>query len=245
VKYRDVQPSEFRFNLDDQWRELDSCIFSLRNEYKDSLDSLSNYFKINDQFSLADAEIYRGVLAKYSSKKIIEVGSGWSTAVAIDYKIKTLSDLSVTVYEPYPQRLFSIGMPDDSFAIRSSGITDLKDFSDFESLESGDILFVDSSHVVKTGSELLTIIFEIIPNLASGVLIHFHDIFNCFDYPASWIIDEKRSWNESYFLRALLQGNRHLRILIMGDSLRNHDEKRFESTVNSDSSSGSLWIQRT
>lgn len=244
IRYRSVLASEFTFDSDSQWTELETCFQRLNNSASELSDSTATYFKLNDQFSLSDARIYMGILARYTPSKIVEVGSGWSSAVAVDYRISNRLDFSISVYEPFPERLLSIGMPEDSFTIRESNVINLTDFSDFEGLKRGDILFVDSSHVVKTGSELLTIMFEIIPRLKSGVLIHFHDIFDCFDYPVTWIMDEKRSWNESYFLRALLQGNTGLKVLLMADHLRNLDFERFSKTVNSEMASGSLWIQK-
>lgn len=244
IRYRSVLASEFTFDSDSQWTELETCLQRLNNSTKELSDSSATYYRFNDQFSLSDARIYMGILAKHTPLRIVEVGSGWTTAIAVDYRISNGLDLSITVFEPFPERLLSIGMPEDSFTIRESNIIDLTDFSDFEGLKRGDILFIDSSHVVKTGSELLTIMFEIIPRLNSGVLIHFHDIFDCFDYPVSWIMDEKRSWNEAYFLRALLQGNTDLKVLLMGDHLRNLDFERFSNAVNSEDASGSLWIQK-
>lgn len=244
IKYQEVLPAEFAFGLEDQWIELERCIQSLEKfAYRDA-SSCDGFFQLNDQFSFADAQIYRGVLARFAPKKIIEVGSGWSTAVAIDHKVENNLDLSVTVYEPFPERLLSIGMPKESFDIQQSNIAHVKEFTEFERLEHGDILFIDSSHVVKTGSELLTICFEIIPRLNPGVLVHFHDIFSEFEYPVSWILEEKRSWNESYMIRALLQGNVSLKVLFLGDFLRVKDLARFTKVVTTDSATGSLWIQK-
>jgi len=244
IKYRDVLPAEFAFGLGEQWNELESCMQSLEKFANRDAGLCDGFFQLNDQFSFADAQIYRGVLAKYAPERIIEVGSGWSTAVAIDHKVENNLEFSLTVYEPFPERLLSIGMPKESFVIQQSNIAHIKEFSEFESLKHGDILFIDSSHVVKTGSELLTICFEIIPRLNPGVLVHFHDIFSQFDYPVSWILEEKRSWNESYMIRALLQGNINLKVLFLSDFLRVSDIARFAKVVNSDSATGSLWIQK-
>jgi hypothetical protein len=76
--------------------------------------------------------------------------------------------------------------------------------AEFARLQAGDILFIDSSHVAKTGSDVLHLYFEVLPRLAPGVRIHVHDIFLPFDYPRRWVLDENRSWNEQYLLRALL-----------------------------------------
>ena len=74
----------------------------------------------------------------------------------------------------------------------------------FEKLEAGDVLFIDSSHVAKTGSDVNYLFFEVLPRLRRGVRVHVHDIFLPIEYPRDWVIDENRSWNEQYVLRALL-----------------------------------------
>jgi hypothetical protein len=74
----------------------------------------------------------------------------------------------------------------------------------FENLEAGDVLFIDSSHVAKTGSDVNYLYFEVLPHLREGVFIHIHDIFLPNEYLKAWVITENRSWNEQYVLRALL-----------------------------------------
>ena len=81
------------------------------------------------------------------------------------------------------------------------------DFALFESLRAGDILFYDGSHCVFTGSDVNWVLFEVMPRLAEGVWVHFHDIFWPHDYPAHWILDEGLTWNEQYFLQAFLMYN--------------------------------------
>src|SRR5690606_35181768 len=79
--------------------------------------------------------------------------------------------------------------------------------AEFQRLTAGDILFIDSSHVAKTGSDVLHAVFTILPALADGVWVHFHDVHANFEYPRAWS-EQGRSWNESYFLRAFLMHNR-------------------------------------
>jgi len=83
----------------------------------------------------------------------------------------------------------------------------------FTSLQAGDILFIDSSHVAKTGSDVNFLYFEVLPRLASGVRIHVHDILLPADYPKDWVLRENRSWNEQYVLRALLMYSTGFRVM--------------------------------
>jgi hypothetical protein len=77
----------------------------------------------------------------------------------------------------------------------------------FAQLQAGDFLFIDSSHVAKTGSDLNHILFEVLPAIRPGVFLHFHDIFLLYEYPAEWILERNWAWNEQYILLALLMGN--------------------------------------
>jgi len=134
---------------------------------------------------------------------MIEVGSGYSSLLTADVNRRFLNnELALTCIEPYPAPFLLEGVPGMSELIESQ-VQDVP-LSTFERLQSGDILFIDSSHVSKTGSDVNTIYFDIIPRLKRGVLIHIHDIFLPADYPKEWVIDEKRCWNEQYLLRALL-----------------------------------------
>jgi hypothetical protein len=80
-------------------------------------------------------------------------------------------------------------------------------------LEAGDVLFVDSTHVAKAGSDVNHIFFRVLPALKPGVIIHFHDIFHPFEYPREWFFNGNRSWNELYLLRAFLMNNASYRVL--------------------------------
>ena len=88
----------------------------------------------------------------------------------------------------------------------------------FASLKENDILFVDSTHVCKTGSDLNYLFFQILPLINKGVIIHFHDVFNSFEYPREWVLGG-RNWNENYLLRAFLMYNDAFKILLFNEYL--------------------------
>ena len=115
----------------------------------------------------------------------------------------------------------------------------------FQTLDAGDILFVDSSHVVKIGSDVAHIIFEILPRLKPGVIVHFHDVFYSFEYPKEWV-KEGRAWNEDYFLRAFLQYNSVFQILyfnsFMGQFYQNELERKMPLCLRN--TGGSLWMKK-
>jgi hypothetical protein len=89
----------------------------------------------------------------------------------------------------------------------------------FTSLNSGDFLFIDSSHVVKCGSDLQYLLFDVLPRLQVGVYVHFHDIFLSFEYPEEWLL-KGWYWNEAYFLRAFLSNNNAWEICFFNNYVR-------------------------
>jgi hypothetical protein len=111
------------------------------------------------------------------------------------------------------------------------------------------VLFVDSSHVAKTGSDVNHLCFEVLPRLRAGVRIHFHDIFLPADYPKPWVLDENRGWNEQYLVRALLMFSRAFRV-VFGSSyaFAAHWEALRAALREPDGAcygGGSLWIEKT
>jgi len=114
-------------------------------------------------------------------------------------------------------------------------------------LQSGDILFIDSSHVAKVGSDVNYLFFEVIPRLKPGVMVHFHDVFLPDEYPKVWVIDEGRNWNEQYLLRAFLQFNTSWEVMwsahFMGTRHRAAVQMTFPRYP-ALGGGGSFWIRR-
>ncbi len=116
----------------------------------------------------------------------------------------------------------------------------------FDDLQRNDILFIDSTHVVKTGSDVVFELFEILPRLHSGVVVHFHDVFYPFEYPREWVIDRNYSWNELYALRAFLMGNRDWEILFFNDYMARTERPRLRQQAPEmlANPGGGLWLRR-
>jgi len=117
----------------------------------------------------------------------------------------------------------------------------------FKELEAGDIVFIDSTHVLKTGSDVCFELFEILPCLRTGVLVHFRDMFWPFEYPRKWAVDENRSWNEIYAVRAFLTDNPHWRIVLFNDYLAKIERPMLEATYPQflRNPGGALWLEHT
>ena len=206
-------------NHDDQFdllRQL--CAIWEEKEKNLTLYPISNSRRFNlnqDFFREADALSLYGMIRHFKPSKIIEVGSGHSSALMLDTLDETSSwKTDVTFIEPYPERLMSVLSDKDRryIALVESGVQEVA-VSKFQELEENDLLFIDSSHVSKLGSDVNYLFLEVLPKLNKGVIVHIHDIFYPFDYPFEWIQDG-RSWNEAYLLRAFLTGNSQFEILL-------------------------------
>ncbi len=173
----------------------------------------SRYWFNNQNYSYTDGIILYSLLRYLKPKRVIEVGSGYSSCVMLDTNDQFFTDkMHLTFVEPYPERLLSLIRPEEknSLDVRVSDLQEVE-LELFKELGPGDILFVDSTHVGKTGSDVNRFFFEIFPALQPGVLIHIHDIFYPFEYPAKWVY-EGRGWNECYMLRAFLSYNSNFQI---------------------------------
>lgn len=200
----------------------------------------------NAAFCHHDAITYLNVLLKFKPKKVIEVGSGHSSCVLFDVDSKFLGNsIQKTFIEPYPKLLQNLMGQD----IKSVTLIDKKveevDVSIFEQLNKGDILFIDSTHVSKFGSDLNYIMFEILPRLKSGVVIHFHDIFAQLEYPLEWL-EQGRCWNENYILRAFLMNNSAYRILYFNDMMGQLHSSKYTGglSVALENLGGSIWLEK-
>ena len=161
----------------------------------------------NSMYGLGDAAVYHAMLRRYPPRRVVEVGSGYSSAVALDTADRYLDKVAFTFIEPYPQRLLRLLGPSDQdrCTLIRRPVQDV-DMRVFAELSAGDILFIDSSHVSKAGSDVNFLFFDVLPRLADGVLVHVHDILWPFEYPEPWL-RQRRGWNESYLLRAFLAYN--------------------------------------
>jgi hypothetical protein len=201
----------------------------------------------NNFFGIGDALVLHALLRQRQPKRYVEIGSGFSSACALDTIDRFLPGAcEVTFVEPNVQRLH------DALGERVNGTRVLQvpvqavDPAMFDELEAGDILFIDSSHVLRTGSDVWFELFTIMPRLARGVLVHFHDISWPFEYPAFWIIDENRSWNEAYALRAFLTNNGDWKIAFFNDYFSKFEAPRVAQAFPAfhGELGASLWLER-
>ncbi len=190
--------------------ELFNCLAEYYSElpFPDDRTPGFRYHYNNMFYPATDAILLFCMIMHLKPQKIVEIGSGFSSAAILDVNEKFFDNqIKCTFIEPYPDRLLSLISDDDmkNFTLIKTR-TEEVDLNVFDNLSENDILFIDSTHVSKIGSDVNRILFEVLPRLNKGVFIHFHDVFYPFEYPLCWV-NEGRFWNEVYLLRAFLQYN--------------------------------------
>jgi hypothetical protein len=188
------------------------------------------------------------VLRHFRPARMVEVGCGWSSLVTARINREYLDGaLRFTCVEPYPPEFLAGGVDGISELIVSR-VEDMP-LDPFLALAAGDVLFIDTSHTVKTGGDVVFLFEEVVPRLAEGVVVHVHDIALPFDYPEDWVFSG-RAWNELYLVHAFLAFNSAFRIRLAVNWLRYRRAEQLASILPNypaayPDGGGSLWIQRT
>ena len=236
------------WNVEEQLKILDS--FSFEDELKDisriKTNDLVFYFG-NRAFEAGDAEYWYNLLRLKKPSKIIEIGSGYSTLMAARAVRKNKEEnpeyeCNHICIEPYEQPwLEKLGIS----IIRERVESVSKNI--FAELGENDILFIDSSHMIRPQGDVLFEYLELLPSLKTGVIVHIHDIFSPKDYPRKWIVDEVRFWNEQYLLEAFLSSNHNWKIIGSLNYLHhNHYDKLLMKCpfLTPNNQPGSFYIQK-
>ena len=190
------------------------------------------YYFANDFFSFSDGIFYYCMLRHLRPKRVIEIGSGFSSCLLLDTNdLFFQSAIHSTFIDPNPERLYGLLGPGDARTVEvvPKRLQDVG-VGCFRELAAGDILFVDSSHVSKTGSDVNMILFDILPVLPAGVQIHVHDVFYPFEYPREYVY-RQWAWNELYLLRAFLCYNREFRITVFPSFLERFHGERLQKAL--------------
>ena len=238
------------FNIDEQLKLIENFKFNQELAHF-PVEKNKNFifFHNNDSYSYGDAEYLYNIVRYFKPSKFIEIGSGNSTLMVrnavkanqIENKNYTCNHICI---EPYEQPwLEQLGVQ----VIREK--VELLDYSIFQQLEKNDILFIDSSHIIRPEGDVLFEYLELLPLLTPGVIVHIHDIFTPKNYLDHWVIKEHRLWNEQYILEAFLTLNNEFRIIGALNFLRHNYRNEFDkkhplSAQNKDDEPGGFWIQR-
>lgn len=236
------------------WNVAEQLALLQRFQYADELKNLPNKkgkhieFHFNNQnFESGDAEYWYQLVRTVRPTRIIEIGSGNSTLMAIkairanqqatpDYQCEHIC------IEPYE-------MP----WLEQSGVTVVRkkvedmDVAFFAQLQANDILFIDSSHIIRPHGDVLFEYLELLPTLNPGVIVHIHDIFSPRNYLPEWVRDEVRLWNEQYLLEAFLSNNKDWKIIGALNFLQHHHHEQLKAVapyLTPERNPGSFYIQK-
>lgn len=206
-----------------------------------------DYHAASEMFSRLDAWMLQAILRHVRPRRIIEVGCGWSSLVTARVNREYFDgSIHFTCIEPYPPDFLGEGIEGISQLVVLP--VEQVPVDAFLELSTGDVLFIDTSHTVKTGGDVVFLLQEVLPRLADGVVVHIHDIFLPWDYPQEWVM-AGRAWNEQYMVRAFLTFNSAFEILlgvgwmshfqpdVLAAALPGYPERYPDG-------GGSLWIRR-
>lgn len=180
------------------------------------------FYYHNNAFESGDAEFFYNIVRYFKPRKIIEIGSGNSTLLAVraineNRKEDNNYICKHTCIEPYE---FTWLEKMDVNLMRVK--VECLDKNIFKDLGKNDILFIDSSHIIRPQGDVLFEYLEIIPILNSGVLVHIHDIFTPKDYLDVWVKEQMLMWNEQYLLEAFMVNNSEYKIIGALNFLKHH-----------------------
>lgn len=194
--------------------------------FREERNETLRYYFNNPSYGFCDGIFLYSMMRKLRPSRIIEIGCGYTSGLMMDVNdIFFGNSIEITFIDPYPELLLSVMKVEDQerYRILAEEVQKIE-LALFESLGYNDILFIDSSHVSKIGSDVNFLLHLVLPSLKEGVVIHFHDVFYPFEYPKEWIFEGK-FWNEIYLLRAFLQYNRSFEVEFFNDYMAIYFEK--------------------
>lgn len=210
-------------------------------------DELGFYYD-NGAYVEGDAEMLYSVIRHFRPRTLIEIGSGFSTRLAksaLDRNRAAGADSRHVCIEPY-EKPWLEGLGGTEVVRRR--VEDVPpEF--FRALQAGDILFIDSSHVLRTGGDVFHEYLRILPALSSGVIVHVHDIFFPFEYPRHWIQEQRWLWTEQYLLQAFLVYNSQFEVLLALSYLAHTQRQALADRApifagRADSRPGGFWMRK-
>lgn len=238
-----------------QFDLLSQFVSKYKEEYeslpREKTDVPHQYYVNNVWYGSVDGETLYCMVRHFAPKKIIEIGSGNSTYLSAQASLKNRAETGVEceliACEPYPNEVLKAGFPGLT-KLRAMEAQDIP-LAEFNDLGENDILFIDSSHVLRIGSDVQYEFLEILPRLNRGVVVHVHDIFFPAEYPADWIMGEHSFPNEQYLLQAFMAFNDSFEVLWAGNYMNLKHPAKLEAAFSSYRRDGksprSFWIRKT
>jgi predicted O-methyltransferase YrrM len=223
------------------WLENDLAPYIAEFPYPREQPAEGGFYLDNGNYETVDAETLWAIVRHLKPERIIELGSGYSTLVmagAVEANREEGHTTELRTFDPYARDFVKGAVPQSALDVP---------LERFDELQSGDVLFVDTTHTVKTGSEVNRIVLEVLPRLAPGVHVHFHDIFLPYEYPREYLADQWWFWAEQYLLQAFLACNDHFEVTLATNALATDHADRVAAVVPSFTPGiqpGAFWIRR-
>ena len=204
------------------------------------------YERRNPSFGMLDAKVLYAIVRDGKPRRVVELGSGHSTLVSTQAARENAAEghpCRVDAYDPYPAVV-----TDNEPGLHALHRAPAQEVPQrvFDELEAGDVLFVDTTHTVKLGSDVNHIVLEVLPRLKPGVIVHVHDIFLPYEYPRFWPEKFAFYWAEQYLLHAFLAMNPSYEILLSVPTLRRDRPDAVEAVAPDamHEAGSSFWIRR-
>ena len=236
------------------WHDQEQLALLGQFHYAAELTGLKTYqendttFHFNNQvFDAGDAESWYHMIRTFQPRRIIEIGSGYSTLMAIKaIQQNKQEDQSYQCEHICIEPYMAPWLEQTAVTVIRKKVEDVG-FDLFTGLQPNDLVFIDSSHMIRPQGDVLFEYFELLPSLPPGVIVHIHDIFSPRDYLAEWIIEEKRLWNEQYLLEAFLMSNQEWKIIAALNFLHHNYYQQLKATcpyLTPESEPRSFYIQK-
>lgn len=209
----------------------------------------SGFYIENGGYGSVDAEVLYAMLRRVRPARVVELGSGASSHVisaAARANARHSHPFEHLIFDPFPFEANPLG-PVDGPVVSAVGVEQI-DADVIAGLGQRDVLFVDTTHTVKTGGDVNRVVLEFLPLLAPGVLVHFHDVFLPWEYPRGWVIDERRAYAEQYLLQSFLAFNSAYEVVFPAHAVTRAAPDLVASCIRSYRAGvapGAFWIRRT
>lgn len=227
--------------------ERELAAYALELDAPEQAEPHGGFHFANSMYEHGDAEIAYAMVRRFKPRHVMELGSGFSTLVLARACAANEADGSparLVTHDPYERGLVAGNLP--GLAELTHRAAQDMGVEVFAHLKSNDVLFVDTTHVVKLGSEVNHLILEVLPTLAPGVIIHFHDIWLPDEYHRALTEILGQHWTEQYLLQAFLSGNRGFEVLFATHAVATRHADRFQAAVpgyTGDNYPSSFWLR--
>lgn len=249
-EYREVAPPYLDgdiFKQAELLKEL-SCLVEFSEDFDPAEDgneeNCREFFWKNSQFSYSDGMSYYAYLRRLKPKTVVEIGSGFSSLIAVQAMLKNRSG-EIKCIEPFPRPFITSLRDEGALDLLQMQAQDVSPEALNAMLCDGDVLFIDSTHTVKTGSDCLHIYLRLLPRINKKIYVHVHDIFLPFGLPQKWLLDTHIYWTEQYLLLAFMLDNPKVRVLYGSAYHQHFNTKLLDRFMHNRFTSGgsSFWFE--